>query len=92
MVNSPNGLKPATLGEAVDGRFRVGVPLVGLMGGRFGDVCSPAADAVAFATAVVGVVGGSVGRRRRLLSDGVCWSLQREGGGGAFIPSCVFEV
>lgn len=74
MLCSPNGLKYvrpawAGLGEAVDGRFRAGVPLgrdfVGLIGGGLGGAGSLAADAVAIAAAaVVGAVGGSVGRHR----------------------------
>lgn len=70
MVCSLNGLKygrPAWvgLGEAVDGRLRAGIPLggdfVSFSGGGFGGL---AADAVAIAAAVVGAVGGGVGRRR----------------------------
>lgn len=77
MVCSPNGLKYvkpawALLGEAVDGRFRAGIPLgrdfVGHIGGRFGVTGSLATDdvvaAAAAAAAVVRAVGGSVGRRR----------------------------
>lgn len=70
------------LGESVNNRLRVSVPLVGDFGGPLSGRPGSSGGAAAFTVGsiVIRTIGGCRGRRRAVLSDGIHLTLNRNVG------------